>query len=85
VNSLSRIPPSLAEPPLRRKPALSLRLYEFLRRADFSNSGRIAVCSRVRPTDDVRSRVPGNARRRENLRCQGNFQQRFGLDPSGGS
>jgi RHS repeat-associated protein len=33
VNSLSRIPPSLAEPPLRRKPALLLRLYEFLRRA----------------------------------------------------
>jgi hypothetical protein len=33
VNSLSRIPPSLAEPPPRRKFALLLRLYEFLLRA----------------------------------------------------
>jgi hypothetical protein len=33
VNSLSRIPPSLAESPLRRKTALLLGLYEFLRRA----------------------------------------------------
>jgi len=43
VNSLSRIPPSLAEPPLRRKPALSLRLYEFLRRAVKTKSQRVSV------------------------------------------
>ena len=30
MNSLSRIPPSLAESSPRRKPALVLRLYEFL-------------------------------------------------------
>jgi hypothetical protein len=33
VKSLSRIPPSLAEPHPRRKPAHLLRLYEFLLRA----------------------------------------------------
>jgi hypothetical protein len=38
VNSLSRIPPSLAEPPPRRKPALLLCLYEFLLRAVLSGS-----------------------------------------------
>jgi hypothetical protein len=37
VKSLSRIPPSLAEPPPRRKPANLLRLYEFLLRADKSS------------------------------------------------
>ena len=33
MNSLSRIPPSLAEPPLDGNPALLLGLYEFLLRA----------------------------------------------------
>jgi hypothetical protein len=37
VNSLSRIPPSLAESSPRRKPALVLRLYEFLLTAVFIN------------------------------------------------
>jgi hypothetical protein len=37
VNSLSRIPPSLAELPLRRKTHLLLGLYEFLLRAKKSN------------------------------------------------
>jgi hypothetical protein len=36
VNSLSRIPPSLAESSPRRKPALVLWLYEFLLTADNS-------------------------------------------------
>jgi hypothetical protein len=36
VNSLSCIPPSLAELPLRRKTSLLLGLYEFLLRAGFS-------------------------------------------------
>ena len=34
MNSLSRIPPSLAELPLRRKTPLLLGLYEFLLRAE---------------------------------------------------
>ena len=34
MKSLSRIPPSLAEPPPRRNPALLLGLYEFLLRAE---------------------------------------------------
>jgi len=37
VNSLSRIPPSLAELPLRQKTPLLLGLYEFLLRAVFTN------------------------------------------------
>ena len=37
MNSLSRIPPSLAQPPLRRKTPLLLVLYEFLLRAEETN------------------------------------------------
>jgi hypothetical protein len=43
VNSLSCIPPSLAELPLRRKTSLLLGLYEFLLRALFPMSLRDAL------------------------------------------
>ena len=37
MKSLSRIPPSLAEPTHRQNPALLLGHYEFLLRADYAN------------------------------------------------
>ena len=43
MNSLSRIPPSLAESSPRRKPALLLWLYEFLLRAEKTGQFRSSV------------------------------------------
>lgn len=66
MNSLSRIPSSLAEPALRRKPALLLRLYEFLLRAE-NSMGRKELFRMAEALADTvierhRERLHGRAR-----------------------
>jgi len=54
---LSRIPPSLAEPPLRRKTALLLRLYEFLLRAKKSKAMVVLISPDSMRSKHVRQEI----------------------------